>query len=173
LKDLGTSGGENDVALERGVHGSFNQPLTTAVSTAFKCPNCNSTDLKRVCLIHAAGLYESRGRIGALLFGNGDAFFVGKYRGANQSLLSKMLVPPRKTPYVAPVILWVMGFFIVMAFAGRGKLSWMMGVLYGKVNSSAKDAYLCETLTSHTDSRPEVRPEAWLHALLSPVTCSL
>jgi len=74
-------------------------------------------------------MYESRGRIGGLLFGNGDAFFVGKYKGANQSLLSKMLAPPRKAPYAAPVILWLMGFFIVMAFAGRGKLSWVMGAL--------------------------------------------
>jgi len=85
--------------------------------------------LKKASLIYAAGVYESRGRIGGLLFGNGDAFFVGKYRGANQSLLSKMLGPPKKAPYLAPVILWVMGFFIVIAFAGRGKLSWMMGAL--------------------------------------------
>ena len=67
--------------------------------------------------------------MGGLLFGNGDAFFVGKYRGANHSLLSKMAAPPRKAPYVAPVVLWLMGFFIVMAFAGRGKVSWMMGAL--------------------------------------------
>jgi hypothetical protein len=63
-----------------------------------------------------------------MLFGSGNAFFVGKYRGANQSLLSKMVGPPRKAPYVAPVVLWLMGFFIVMAFAGRGRLSLMMGV---------------------------------------------
>jgi len=93
------------------------------------CPLCDSTDLKKASLIYAAGVYESRGRIGGLLFGNGDAFFVGKYRGANQSLMSKMLGPPKKAPYLAPVILWVMGFFIVIAFAGRGKLSWMMGAL--------------------------------------------
>jgi hypothetical protein len=76
--------------------------------------------LKKISLIYAAGVYKSRGRIGGLLFGNGDAFFVGKYRGANQSLLSKMAAPPRKAPYIAPVALWLMGFFIVMAFAGRG-----------------------------------------------------
>lgn len=85
--------------------------------------------MKKVSLIYAAGAYQSRGRIGGLLFGNGDAFFVGKYRGANQSLLSKMVGPPRKAPYVAPVVLWLMGLFIVMAFAGRGKLSWMMGAV--------------------------------------------
>jgi hypothetical protein len=94
-----------------------------------RCPHCNSTDLKKASLIYATGVYESRGRIGGLLFGNGDVFFVGKYRGANQSLLSKMVAPPRKAPYVAPLALWLMGFFIVMAFAGRGRLSWMMGAL--------------------------------------------
>ena len=67
--------------------------------------------------------------MGGLVLGNGDAFFIGKYRGGNQSVLSKMVAPPRKAPYVAPVTLWLMGFFIVMAFAGRGKLSWTMGAL--------------------------------------------
>jgi len=94
-----------------------------------RCTHCNSTDLKNASLIDAAGVYESRGRMGGLLFGNGDAFFVGKYKGANQSLLSKMVAPPRKAPYVAPVVLWLMGFFFVMAFPGRGKLSWTMGAL--------------------------------------------
>lgn len=94
-----------------------------------RCPHCNSTDLKKASLIYAAGAYESRGRIGGLLFGDGEAFFVGKYRRATRSLLSKMAGPPRKAPYVAPVVLWLMGIFIVMAFAGRGKLSWMMGAL--------------------------------------------
>src|SRR6266404_8742000 len=64
-----------------------------------------------------------------LFLGNGDAFFVGKYKGANQSLLSKIACPPRKAPYVAPLVLCLMGFFIVMVLAGRGKLSWMMGAL--------------------------------------------
>jgi hypothetical protein len=27
------------------------------------------------------------------------------------------------------VNLWLIGFFVVMAFAGRGKLSWIMGAL--------------------------------------------
>jgi hypothetical protein len=66
--------------------------------------------------------------MGGLLFGNADAFFIGEHRGANQSLLSKMAGPPRKAPYVALVILWLMGFFIVMAFAGRGKLSEAMAI---------------------------------------------
>jgi hypothetical protein len=56
-------------------------------------------------------------------------FFVGKYRLGKPEPAVKMVGPPKKAPYVVPVVLWLMGFFIVMAFAGRGKLSWMMGVL--------------------------------------------
>ena len=93
------------------------------------CPNCNSTDLKRVSLLHTAGSYESRGRIRGLLPGNIEGFLFGKYRGTSQSRLSKMLTPPAKVPYIAPLILWLIGFLIVMAFAGRGKLSWIMGAL--------------------------------------------
>lgn len=93
------------------------------------CPNCNSTDLKKLSLIHAAGVYESRGRVGGVLLGSGNGFLLGKYKGASQSRLSRLASPPRKAPYIVPVVLWLIGFFIVMAFAGRGKLSWMMGAL--------------------------------------------
>jgi hypothetical protein len=93
------------------------------------CPNCNSNDLKRMSLIHAAGSYESRGRIRGLLLGGDEPFLLWRYQGTSQSRLSKMLAPPTKAPYTAPVILWLIGLFIVMAFAGRGKLSWMMGAI--------------------------------------------
>jgi hypothetical protein len=93
------------------------------------CPNCNSSDVKRVSLIHAAGLYESRGGILAFLVGSGDDLLLGRYRGTSQSRLSKALSPPRKLSYAPPAILWLLGFFILMSFAVRGKLSWMMGAL--------------------------------------------
>jgi hypothetical protein len=93
------------------------------------CPRCNSTDLKKVSLIYAAGVYESRGRMGGLLFGGGDGFFFGKFGRTSQNRLSAMLRPPRKAPYSTPMILWVTGFFFGLAFAGREKLSWTMGAL--------------------------------------------
>jgi hypothetical protein len=93
------------------------------------CPNCNSTDLKKLSLIYAAGVYESRGRILAFLVGSGDDLLLGRYRGTSQSHLSKALSPPRKLPYAAPVILWLLGFFILMSFVGREKLSWIRGAL--------------------------------------------
>lgn len=97
------------------------EPPTTSHGLTMVCPNCNSTDLRRLSLIHAAGSYETRGGILGFLLGDGLLF--GGYRGASQSRLSKMAGPPRKGSYLGPAILWLVGFFIVMAFAGRGKLS--------------------------------------------------
>ena len=93
------------------------------------CPNCQSSDLRNVSLAHAAGLYKSRGRIRGFLLGNTDGLLSGKYRGSSQSRLSAMVGPPRKLPYATPLILWLVGFFPLMAFVGRGKLSWPVGLL--------------------------------------------
>jgi predicted membrane channel-forming protein YqfA (hemolysin III family) len=40
-----------------------------------------------------------------------------------------MLNPPRKLPYLAPTILWLIGFSVLMSFDARGKLSWAMGTV--------------------------------------------
>ena len=93
------------------------------------CPNCNSMDLKKLSLIYVSGTYESKGRIGGLFLGSSDGLLLGKYKGTSQYLLSKMVRPPRKRSYIVPLIFWLIGFFVVMAFAGRGKLSWMIGFL--------------------------------------------
>ncbi len=93
------------------------------------CPSCQSSDVKKVSLVHATGLYESRARIAGWFLGGADGLLIGRYRGASQSRLSKMVGPPMRLPYVSPVILWLVGFFLVMAFAGRGRLSWMTAFL--------------------------------------------
>ena len=93
------------------------------------CLNCTSTDLRKVSLTHAAGVYESRGWFLGFLLGGMDGALFGRYRGTSQSRLSRMLNPPRKLPYVAPTILWLIGFFILLSFVGRGKLSWEMALL--------------------------------------------
>ena len=92
------------------------------------CPNCSSTNLRKVSLVHAAGIHESRGRFLGLLLGNMDGVLFGQYRGTSQSRLSRLLNPPRKLPYLAPIVLWLIGFFILMSFDARGKLSWVMAV---------------------------------------------
>jgi hypothetical protein len=40
-----------------------------------------------------------------------------------------MLNPPKKALYLAPMLLWLIGFFVVMAFVGKEKLSSMMALL--------------------------------------------
>jgi hypothetical protein len=62
------------------------------------CPSCNSSDLRKASLIHAAGVYESQGQVRGLFFG--DLFF-GRYKGTNQSRLSKLVGPPAKFPSAA------------------------------------------------------------------------
>ena len=87
------------------------------------CPNCNSIDVKKTSLIHAAGVYESRGRISGFLAGSGEGLFFGRYRGVSQSHLSKAASPPTKLSYSAPGLLWLVVFFPMMAIVVRAKLS--------------------------------------------------
>lgn len=93
------------------------------------CVNCNSTDLKKLPLVHAAGTYESSGRFRGLFVGVSDGLLFGRYKGTSQNRVSNMVGPPRRLPFAAPMILWLLGFFILMAFDGRGKLSWVIGML--------------------------------------------
>ena len=79
-------------------------------------------------MVHAAGIYESRGRFLGLTLGSVGLLF-GRYRGTSQNRLSASVNPPQKLPYVAPIILWLIGFFILMSFNAQGKLSWVMAVL--------------------------------------------
>ena len=79
--------------------------------------------------MYAAGIHESRGWFLGLLLGGADGALLGRYRGTSQSRLSRLLNPPRRLPYVAPIVLWLIGFFILMSFDAQGKLSWVMAVL--------------------------------------------
>ena len=93
------------------------------------CPKCQSSDLKKVSLVYAAGSCESRGRVRGWFLGSVDGLLIGGYRGTSQSRLSRMVGPPMRLPYVSPVIFWLAGFFVVMEFAGRGKLSTLMAIV--------------------------------------------
>jgi hypothetical protein len=114
------------------------------------CPNCNSTDLKKLSLIYEAGTYESHGRLHGLFLGSIGGLWAGRYRGTNQSSLSKMVAPPMKLPYASPTILWVVAFFILMAPVGRGKLSMLMASFLWPTSSQFLPISLarCSTISS-------------------------
>ena len=75
------------------------------------CTNCNSTDMKKVSLIYAAGTYQSRGGFLGFLLGTSNGLLLGRYRETSESRLAASLRPPRKAPYLSPIILWFFGFF--------------------------------------------------------------
>ena len=106
-------------------------PLTaqSPLVAALECPNCRSTDLKRIFLVYAAGVHDTRGRFIASLPGSASGLFFGRYRGASQSRLSKIVAPPVRAPYFLPIVLWLFGFFVVIAFGSLGKLSSLMALI--------------------------------------------
>ena len=75
-----------------------------------RCPNCESTNLKKVSLAYQEGVYhiDTRTGVRGLLFaGGGPGVLVGRTttRGSQQSALSKRLCPPSKWSY-AKLVLW-------------------------------------------------------------------
>ena len=78
-------------------------------------------------MVYSGGVYESRGRILGFLAGSSAGLLFGKYRGTSQSRLSKATSPPRKLPYAAPIVLWLVVFFPTMAFVSRARLSMVTG----------------------------------------------
>ena len=82
------------------------------------CPNCNSTDLKKVSLAYQEGLFctvaHTRWRAVAA-GGHGPDFVIGKAttRGFHQSVLSKQLTPPVKWSYRKLTLWWVVVFLSI------------------------------------------------------------
>jgi hypothetical protein len=86
----------------------------------FRCPKCNSTDLKKVSLACEEGLYQTEGRtrLRAVAVGSGGPdLVVGRAttRGSQQSALSKKLTPPVKWSYLK-VIGWSVLMFLCAAW---------------------------------------------------------
>jgi amino acid transporter len=81
-----------------------------------RCPNCNSTDLKKVSLAYQEGLFRSKARTSlraVVVGGGGPDLVVGRAttRGTEQSTLSKKLTPPVKWSYLK-VIGWSVLVFL-------------------------------------------------------------
>ena len=69
-----------------------------------RCPNCHSSDLKKVSLVYQEGLSRATTRTGLRAFFLGEAgpsVIVGKAvtNGTYQTEMSKTLRPPRKRSY--------------------------------------------------------------------------
>src|SRR5256884_562565 len=92
--------------------------LRLASSACLRCPNCNSTDLKKVSLAYQEGLFctvaHTRWRAVAA-GGHGPDFVIGKAttRGFHQSVLSKQLTPPVKWSYRKLTLWWVVVFLSI------------------------------------------------------------
>jgi len=87
-----------------------------------RCPKCNSTDLKKVSLVHEEGFFRSEGRTrlrAVVAGGGGPDLVVGRAttRGTGQSALSKKLTPPVKWSYLK-VIGWSVLVFLSAGWLG-------------------------------------------------------
>jgi len=96
------------------------------------CPNCNSTDLKKVSLVYQEGLshVNTRTRIGGVVVGSdGPDLVVGRAttKGTQQTDISKALTPPKKWSY-RKLVGWSLLVFL--------SVGWI--VFY--VNAIAKDS---------------------------------
>ena len=70
-----------------------------------RCPNCNSTDLKKVSLAYQEGLHrvDTRTRLRGVVVGSdGPDLVVGRAttKGTQQTEMSKALTPPKKWSYL-------------------------------------------------------------------------
>ena len=94
------------------------QPAQRVSSASLRCPNCNSTDLKKVSLAYQEGLFytAARTRLRAVGVGGGAPDFIiakATTRGFHQSLLSKQLTPPVKWSYRKLTLWWVVVFLSI------------------------------------------------------------
>lgn len=76
------------------------------------CPSCSSNDLKKLSLIYIAGSYETTGRSRGIVFnGEGVGAYRARHRSIHESKLSRLAAPPKKMPFLKPLIYGVVGMF--------------------------------------------------------------
>jgi hypothetical protein len=97
------------------MNNTHNSQLCFVSSDDLHCPNCNSTDLKKVSLAYQEGLFHTvaHTRFGAVgVGGHAPGLIIGKAttRGFHQSVLSKQLKPPVKWSYRNLMLWWTLVF---------------------------------------------------------------
>ena|SRR5438876_41746 len=84
-----------------------------------RCPECNSTDLKKVSLAYQEGLFRTKGRTrlrAAVIGASGPDLVVGTAttKGTQQTELSKRLSPPKKWSYLKLVVWFAVVSFVAL-----------------------------------------------------------
>src|SRR5215472_6996676 len=100
------------------MNNTHNSRLRFLSTADLRCPNCNSTDLKKVSLAYQEGLFctVAHTRFSAAAAGcTGPDLVVGKAttRGFHQSVLSKRLNPPVKWSYRKLILWWALLFLSI------------------------------------------------------------
>jgi len=100
------------------MNNTHNSQLCFVSSGYLRCPNCNSTDLKKVSLAYQEGLFctVAHTRLPAVAIGSdGPDLVIGKAatRGFHQSVLSKRLNPPVKWSYRKLILWWALAFLSI------------------------------------------------------------
>ena len=100
------------------MNNTHNSQLRLVSSADLRCPNCNSTYLKKVSLAYQQGLFHTvaHTRVHGVAFGGcGPDLLIGTAttRGVHQSVLSKQLSPPVKWPYRKLILWWAVMCFSI------------------------------------------------------------
>src|SRR5260370_10319238 len=92
------------------------------------CTYCNSNDVRKLSLIYAWGTFEPKGQMHGSSYGGRSGFYFGRFQKQTQTRLSAAASPPRKGRSIPLAVLWLIGFFIVIASAGRRRISTTMAL---------------------------------------------
>ena len=151
-------------ARERNGFTAWVQPSRSLLvsGASLRCPNCNSTHLKKVSLAYQEGLFytDAHTRMYFVGFGSsGPDFMIGKAttRGLHQSALSKQLNPPVRWSY-RKLIRWCVllslsiGWIVFYANTVRGKF---FGGSVGSFDShgSVFSHHLHSAVASHLEAQ--------------------
>jgi hypothetical protein len=109
-----------DNAMQR--EADFHTPRPPRGCSMLRCPECNSSNLKKVSLAYEQGLFHTKARSrlrGFLLGDNGPSLFAGHVvtQGTHQSQLSVRLRPPVQWSY-GKLILWsaLLSFVLLVGY---------------------------------------------------------
>jgi hypothetical protein len=98
--------------------------VATAVSVSYFMvyPNCNSTDFKQFSLIHTLECMNRAADGMDCFLDTPMACFAEDIEEQAGAAFQKWLIRPKGCPYASPIILWLVGFFILHGVGHRGRV---------------------------------------------------